>query len=145
MPLPPCSQPFRQLEEARKERFRTPRPTSDRNSDGSHYPDEPFASPPGPSSLLPLASRPSATQPPDRHFHPQTYQEEDNSTLHSTHNIHHPQPIRALDRQIMALTSEIDAFQSERNLLADFVANDQQVHCLTSTQPYEILITRHIL
>ena len=38
------------------------------------------------------------------------------------------QSIQALDHQIMVLASEVDAFQSERKLLADFVAKDQ-VRC----------------
>lgn len=43
-----------------------------------------------------------------------------------------PQLIQDLGRQIEALASEVDAFQSERNYLAQFISKEKQVRCPTN-------------
>lgn len=43
-----------------------------------------------------------------------------------------PQPIQDLDRQIEALATEVDAFQSERNRLAQFISKEKQVCIFTN-------------
>ena len=46
---------------------------------------------------------------------------------HSPSTLQQSQPIRDLDRQIEALAFEVDAFQSERNRLVQFVSKEKQV------------------
>ena len=53
--------------------------------------------------------------------------DQNDTTIRPALSSPHMQPIRALDDQILALRSEVDAFQSERKLLAKYFANNQQV------------------
>ena len=46
---------------------------------------------------------------------------------HRPSTLQQPQPIHDLDRQIEALAFEVDAFQSERNHLAQFISKEKHV------------------
>ena len=104
------SQHLKQLEKARQTASGAAPTASYREPDRSHDADQRSV-----QSLPP--------SPPDRLLS----QSEMNHTTIRAADIKH-QSIQALDHQIMVLASEVDAFQSERKLLADFVAKDQ-VRC----------------
>lgn len=120
------SQPAAQLNNARQQAA-LPSTSRGPGHDGRQLPDhlDPRPSPSG-TRYIPRAQESSSDS--------QTFQEENAAAVHdrhyvplspSTHNL--PRPILALDDRIQALTSELDAFKSEKELLAKLITNTSQV------------------
>ncbi|KIM88483.1 hypothetical protein PILCRDRAFT_814379 [Piloderma croceum F 1598] len=57
---------------------------------------------------------------------PRPHCHDHDTVLRTPHNVQYPHPIHDLDHHIETLASEVTAFQSERNLIAHYVAKERQ-------------------